>query len=805
MKTARIFGSAAQFAVVFGLVSLSARESFPAADISESQLKPGAFIREWLVLSPIPISAEKAPNDEAQQAAFARDWLERAGSEEGVEPQAGGRLNIAGRDLEWRAVQSSTDIVDLNNGGPPQEFCAAYAAAAFDMPEAARILFGIGSDDGVKVWLNGKLIHQNWAGRQAQPDTDLVAADVRKGRNRLLLKIQNQQGDWGFACRWIGSETQKEILLDAAAKGDLDKIKLLLDSGTDVNARGPIGLTAYQTAHLHGRMEAADFLRAKGARPTEPLPPREILVDALFTSAFKPDSPGASVLVAKDGRILFQRAYGLADVGNRVPVAPDTKFRIGSITKQFTAAAILRLYDEGKLSLHDPLEKFVPGFPRASEVTIHHLLTHTSGIHSYTSKPDFITHATVGIRPEDLVNAIKEDPYDFNPGERWEYNNSGYFLLGVIVEKVAQKSYGEFLREAFFEPLGMSDTGVHESSAVLENEAAGYSYENGKVKKALNWDMSKAGGAGALYSTVRDLYRWNEAVWSGRVLKEATLKTAFTPVKVANDPPDQPKPTGYGYGWGIDSFRGTPEIGHGGGLNGFLSYLLRLPDENFTVAVLANAAPPLPNGNPAALAHEIAELYLGDKLPPRESPKVDPTVSPEDLKLVAGRYDYQSAVLVVTLENGKLFAQLGGQSKFEIFPRSATNYFWKVAEADVTFVKNDQGEVIQALHRQGGMTITAPRLPEIKEASVDPKTYDRYVGRYDCGGGKLILSIIREGNRLFAEITGSPKIEIYPKSETEFFCKLVNAEVTFVRDSAGNVVRANVRAPGLKAEAPRLQ
>jgi CubicO group peptidase (beta-lactamase class C family) len=798
---------ALRFAVVLGLASsiLLLVTRLRAAEATYTGLQPDTFLKQWLVLGPIPVAGDKSPDDAVQQQAFAQDWLISARGESGVEPKVGDKVSVAGKELEWRRIQSASDVVDLNAGGPAKDFCIAYAWAEIEMPSAARELLGIGSDDAVKVWLNGKLIHENWTGRPARPDDDLVWAEFHHGRNHLLLKIQNQQADWGFACRLLGSATQGTRLYDAAARGDVDALKLLLERGVNVNRRGALGLTAYQSARLHGRKEAADYLQGKGADTTVPLPAPERLVEILFQTAFKPDGPGAAVLVAKDGQILLEHSYGLADIGNRVPVTPETKFRIGSITKQFTAAAILKLYEEGKLSLQDPLSKFVPDFPRGPEVTIHHLLTHTSGIHSYTSKPDFIGSATVGTKWEDHIKTFQNDPYDFDPGQKWLYNNSGFFLLGYIVEKVSRQSYADYLRSTFFEPLGMKDTGVHEVSAVLQHEATGYSFENGKVSKALNWDMSKAGGAGALYSTVRDLYRWNEAVFNGKVLKDSTLKAAFTPVKTASDDPSQPKSTGYGYGWGIDSLRGALEIGHGGGLNGFLSYLLRLPQQNFTVTVLANSAPPLRHGDPGSLAHEIVEFYLGETLPPRESPKIDRSLTAKDIESIAGRYDYGMAILVVTLEQGKLFAQLGNQPKFEIFPRSSTNFFWKAVEADVTFMKDEDGQVTRAIHHQGGATITAPRLPEIKEAAVDPMIFDRYAGRYDCGGGKSILTVTREGDRLFAELTGNPKVEIFPKSETDYFCKLVNAEVSFAKDPAGKTTKAIIKMGGQTTEAPRME
>lgn len=768
-------------------------------------LPPDAFLREWLVLSPIPVSAAPTPDEAAQKQAFATDLLTAAGGEAGVEPRAGAKVKIAGADYEWRLIQAKADALDSGDLGGQREFAVAYAWAEIEMPEKASVLLGIGSDDGLKVWVNGKLVHENWIGRAAQIDDDVVAVELPKGRSRLLLKVQNMQGPWGFVCRRMGKAALTEKLGAAARQGDALKVGLLLDRGADANAFGKLGLTAAQVARLRGQKEVMDLLASRGADQKAPLPPPEKLVDSLLGSLIKPDGPGAAVLVARDGRVLFQKAYGLAQVEGRVQADPDTKFRIGSITKQFTAAAILKLQEEGRLSVNDPLTRFLPDYPRGGEVKVHHLLTHTSGIHSYTDKPDFIASVTTPVKAEDQIRSFKNDPFDFDPGKKWLYSNSGYFLLGYIVEKVSGRSYGDYLRLKFFEPLGMKDTGVHRSDVALDHEALGYQFENGEFKKAVNWDMSRAGGAGALYSTTLDLNRWNEAVFGGKVLSKASLEAAFTPVVLQGEDPAAPKDAGYGYGWSIATFRGLQEIGHGGGLQGFVSYLLRLPKLNFTVAVLVNAAPPAPGVDPGSLAHDVVEAYLGEALPPLERPTVDAKVSPQAKDAVVGRYDYGGAILTVTREGDHLFAQLTGQPRFEIFPRSETTFFWKVVEAEVTFVKDDKGRVVRAIHKQGGQTIDAPRLEDLQAVRLDPKALDAVVGRYDYGGGTSILTVTRDGDHVFAQLTGQPKFEIFPKSETEFFWKVVNAEVTFVKDKDGKVVKGVHRQGGKTIDAPRME
>ena len=670
-------------------------------------LKPDEFMRRWLVLRQVSVPEK---SEEAKKA-FAVDYLKSVGGETNVQPRAGETVELDGSNHRWRLVDSRSDIIDLSRAGQPREHVTAYAWAEIEMAEPASLLFGIGSDDSVKVWLNEEVVHEHWEDRATHKDEDLVQLQFRKGRNRLLLKILNMDGQWSFVCRPLSAAGLQENLVYLSGRGDLDGIKKLLDRGVALNGKDKRGLTALQTAKIYGHKDVADFLLTKGADAKIPQPSPKQIVDATFREIVHDDGPGAAVLVAQNGKVLFERAYGLANVENRVPVTTATKFRIGSITKQFVAAAILKLNEEGKLKLDDTLSKFIPDYPRGDEVTIHHLLTHTSGIHSYTGKSNFFETVRSPIRAEDLINSFKDDPYDFDPGKKWSYNNSGFFLLGHIVRKVSGKDYGVFLRETFFEPLGMTNTGVHEATAIIEHEAHGYSYEGGAVRKAVDWDMSRAGGAGALYSTVGDLYRWNEGVFGGKVLSAASLKAAFTPVKTAESKGEDPK-DGYGYGWGIGSLRGLREIDHGGGLHGFTSFLLRITNENFTVAVLANSATPIPNMDTSGLAHDIANIYLADKLQPRPTTIANKSVSPKLYDAYVGRYDYGMAVLKVTKENDRLFAQLTGQSKFEIFPRSETEFFWKVVEAHVTFVKDKTGKIIKAIHHQGGQTIDAPRLPD---------------------------------------------------------------------------------------------
>jgi CubicO group peptidase (beta-lactamase class C family) len=698
--------------------------------------------------------------------------------------------------------ESKGDLVDIGAAVGLEANSIAYLAAVVEPVAAGRALAALASDDAVKVWLNGKPVHENWVLRAAALDQDLVALDLHAGANTLLVKVLNAAGDWAFAARVLGPKGAGERLWEAARDDELSALRTILESapGVDVNGSSRFGLTAWQAARLFGSADSAALLADRGADTRRPLPEPGSVIDAMLTAATDGRTPGAAVLVSRKGQVVLEKGYGYASLEHGAKVTPRTKFRIGSVTKQFTAAAVLRLQEMGKLSVEDPLSKYRPDFPRGSEVTLRHLLTHTSGIHSYTSKPDLPRISLLPTTTEEHIRSFQNDAYDFDPGARWSYSNSGYFLLGAIVEKVSGRSYADFLREQFFDPLGMKDTGVHTADAILDGAATGYAQQGSALRRAPDWNMSVAGAAGALYSTVEDLARWNDAVFGGKVLSEASLAAAFTPVQAGSTPPGE---EGYGYGWGIGRVRGVRQISHDGGLPGFVSHLSRYPDEGLTVAVLVNSAPPPPGLAPGPIGRAIAQLYLADRMEPRRRPAAV-SLPAEALERFVGRYDYGNAVLAVTREGDRLFAQLTGQPRLEIFPSGPRAFFWKAVEARVEFVQDANGRVIKAVHYQGPVPLEAPRMDEPPAPTLDPAVLDAYVGRYDYGGGAVILTVTREDGQLFAQLTGQPRFQIFQSSEDQFSWKVVPAKITFVRDSSGKVTGGIHEQGGQRLNVPKM-
>lgn len=313
--------------------------------------------------------------------------------------------------------------------------------------------------------------------------------------------------------------------------------------------------------------------------------------------------PGASVAVVKNGRVIKTSGYGLANVELNAPVTKDTVFEIGSVTKQITAAAIMLLVEEGKINLDAQIGTYLSNAPEIwKKVTVRHLLTHTSGVKSYTAI-GFGFELTKRMKRDDFIKAIGALPLEFEPGARYIYSNSGYNLLGFIIESVSGKSYWDFTQTRIFKPLGMNQTANRDPQFIVPNRADGYEWENGKLV-GRDYDLTDVFSAGAIVSTALDLAKWDAALRSETLLKKISLDQMWTPFVLSDG-----KPHPYGFGFNVADFRGHQLISHGGQTAGFAANISRYINDNLTIIVLTNLGD---QGLGGAIARGVAKIYLPD-------------------------------------------------------------------------------------------------------------------------------------------------------------------------------------------------
>jgi CubicO group peptidase (beta-lactamase class C family) len=505
-------------------------------------------------------------------------------------------------------------------------------------------------------------------------------------------------------------------------------------------------------------------------------------IDQLFRAATKPGEPGLAVIVMRKGEILHRAAYGMANVELGVALRPDHVLRIGSVTKQFTSAAIMMLAEEGKLAVTDPITKFLPDYPtQGKSITIEHLLTHTSGIQSYTNMPKWRGTWRQDMSLTELVDLFKNEPMQFAPGEQWRYNNSGYILLGAIIEKVSGKKYADFVQERIFTPLGMTHTRYDFTEEIVAQRAAGYDRAGDRIGNARYLSMTQPHAAGALMSTVDDLAKWDAALAAGRVMKPGSLAKVFASYELASG-----NHTNYGYGWSIGRYEGRAVQEHGGGIFGFRAHVVRIPADGVYAAVLSNVSA----GEPSAglLARKAAAIAIGK---PHADPAAVP-LTPEQAEAYVGRYvTAPDARMTVSRDGNRLFVQGGDGPKTEIVPAGNDVFFVRDTFRRLTFVRDAAGK-----YQRFEVDDWGPQPPAIRDATpqpsaptaieIDSAVLKAYEGEYELAPG-FVLAVTLEGNRLMTQATGQGKVEIFASSPTEFFLKVVNAQITFVKDASGAV------------------
>ncbi len=440
---------------------------------------------------------------------------------------------------------------------------------------------------------------------------------------------------------------------------------------------------------------AAAVIISCGAGSAEVKSELEQKLDELLLPLVERDLFSGSLLIAKGGEVLIAKGYGPANREHGVPCGPETKFRLGSVTKQFTSMILMQLQEEGKLSVEDKLTDYIPDYPDGDKITIHHLLTHTSGVPNFTSFPEYLETAMIPSTLEEIVERFKHKPLDFEPGERFSYSNSGYLLLSYILEQVTGKSWEELLRERILEPLGLEETGYDHHETILPHRATGYSLDGLEVRNSAYIDMSIPSGAGAMYSTVGDLFKWDRALYTDKLLTKESLEKMFTPFK-----------SNYGYGWGIREVDGKRVIAHGGGINGFVTNISRFVEDDMVIIVLCN----IESGSLRQAMERIAAVATGKDYEPI---KIRTPVEVETplLEEYAGEYELNPGfILAFTVEEGRFYSQATGQPKLEVFAESETEFFLMDVDAQLTFVRGEDGKVSHVILHQGGRDQEARKI-----------------------------------------------------------------------------------------------
>ena len=518
----------------------------------------------------------------------------------------------------------------------------------------------------------------------------------------------------------------------------------------------------------------------------------------LLEETFDKDGPGASILVAKKGEIVYQGSVGKANLELDIPMRVDHVHRIGSITKQFTAVAILMLMEQGKLDIQDEITKYIPDYPtNGKTITIEHLLTHTSGIKSMTGMSTFGEIMAKDMTTTEMMDYFKDEPMDFEPGEQFLYNNSGYYLLGVIIEKISGMSYADFIQKNIFDKVGMDNSYYGSQQMVIPNRASGYGKDGDSYVNSQPISMTLPYAAGSLLSTVGDLYKWNRALLTDKIIKQSTLQKAYVPYLLKDG-----EATEYGYGWGISKQFDKKVIEHGGGIPGFLTQAIFVPEDDVFVAIFSNCNCQPPNG----LTQRITAMELGEY-----SIKTPIKLTANELEEYVGVYQVNDGKTKRTIQvkDQHLTTQRSGGEKIDLYPYAKDQFYFKSSLTLFTFKRNSDGKItgMEATRPSGKndtATLTDEQPVERVEMQVAPTILEQYVGEYELMPGFTITVTVEE-NALMAQATNQPKFPLFATSNTEFFYKVVDAQVTFMEGKDGKFTSIKLEQGGQELVGKKLE
>jgi CubicO group peptidase (beta-lactamase class C family) len=546
-------------------------------------------------------------------------------------------------------------------------------------------------------------------------------------------------------------------------------------------------------------------------------------IDELMSLYHKYQQFNGSVLVADKGKVIYKKGIGPANMEWNIPNEPDTKFRLGSITKQFTATLILQLVEQGKIKLDGKVSDYLPDYRKdtGGRMTIHQLLSHTSGVPNYTAQPGFFANVSRNpFKVDDFVKQYASGDLEFEPGAKFNYSNSGYFLLGDIIEKVTGKTYEQVLKENILDPVGMKNTGYDHYGTVLSKRASGYIKTPNGYENAPYLDMTIPYAAGSLYSTVEDLFLWDQALYGEKILSAASKELMF-----------KPNLEDYGYGFGIRKASlgpnkiAVPVIEHNGGINGFSTTILRLVGDKRLIVLLDNTSQ----------GRYLDGIALGITNILYDQPYALPKQSIREgmLKLAVDNGVPAAIALYRTLKEQKpneydfsemelntLGYQLLQMKKVaeaieifklnvEAYPNAANPYdslgeaYLAHGDKELAIINYKKAVELDPKNTNAAR-IVASLTGAQKEVVIDSKVYEAYVGEYELAPNQIITITVEDG-KLMGAPTGKPKAELYPTSATEFFLKVVDARVTFVKNEQGVVTQLILHENGRNMPAKKIR
>lgn len=466
-----------------------------------------------------------------------------------------------------------------------------------------------------------------------------------------------------------------------------------MGKGFDLNGKS-IAISDFENQHMKKNTILLVLLACALISRSQDLTARLDTLLQAYTSLYKFNG---TVLVAKNGIVLLDKGYGYRNVATGIRHDKNSIFQIGSVTKQFTATIILKLQSAGRLNIQDPISKYFPQYPHGDSITIEQLMLHTSGIYNFTNDKTFWQNeASKPSNRDKMIALFKDKPLGFSPGTQWQYSNSGYILLGYIIESVTKKSYEQVVREYILTPLKMTNSGFDFTRLQNKEKSTGYYAFNKKdTITSPVVDSSVSFSAGAIYSTTQDLYRWHQALEKNIILTSAQQEKAYSSGK-----------GNYGYGWVIDSMYSKKVVSHAGDVHGFTSNFSRIPADDVCIILLSNVSSPLLN-NITTNIYSI--LYNKPYTVPKQRNTI--SISEEKLKTYTGVYTINESIkLSITLKGSELTAAPNSDSPVVLHPEKEDYFFVDVPEVQLLFTRNENREVNGLILYQNGQEIKCPKI-----------------------------------------------------------------------------------------------